>query len=79
MLRFAKHHPQLYIHNGDLVIQANPCGNSTKFEYFRVHRARVGRMSHLPSSGSYDGVPLVRVAETADVVAELLNVLYDQE
>jgi hypothetical protein len=78
-------HESLYFNDGNIVLQAK--GTSGKDVIFRVHQSVLSKncpvfqdMLALPADGVneiYDGVPLVRMPDSAEDLQSLLNVLYD--
>ena len=78
-------HPTLYFPDGDLVLCATkPCGTLQAFRVDRVYLTRnspVLRDMLAPAAASnmtetFDGVPLLRLADDANELSSLLELLY---
>lgn len=87
----AEHHERHYISDGNVVLSA-VSQDKTRAVVFRVHKSLLTEQSEVfesmfavpqgdgESDGhveSYEGLPLVRMPDTAEEVGELLNALRD--
>lgn len=73
----SQHHPSLYFPTGDLVLSAPVTGEGLGYGYFRIDNKHVGDIANLESSQTYDGVPLVKLSDSASKLAALLDVIYN--
>ena len=82
------HDPDFYLPDGDLAIYSAPSAQDGSVTVFRVHKPVMAYNSpifrgmfelpaHPTSQEMYEGVPVVRVTDSADGIHALLAALYD--